>query len=211
MRSETLVHVVRHGEVYNPDKILYGRLPGFGLSDFGVAQAEKTAEFLAPRDISYLVSSPLERAIQTATPLAEKLGVPIERDDRLIEAANRFEGQPVAGGTGRIFSPSNWKLLYNPVRPSWGEPYAEIAARVRAAVLAAAAAADGHEAACITHQLPVVALRRQVLGEHLWHDPRERQCALASVTTFAVDGDQIRFYAYAEPAGATPAGSTPGA
>ena len=209
--SETLVHVIRHGEVFNPGKVLYGRLPGFRLSDFGVAQARVTAEFLAPRDIGYVLCSPLERAVQTATPLAERFGLPIERDERLIEAANRFEGQPVAGGTGRIFSPSNWKLLYNPLRPSWGEPYAQIAERVRAAVLAAAAAADGHEAACVTHQLPVVALRRQVMGEHLWHDPRERQCALASVTTFAVDGEHMRFYAYAEPAGATPAGSTAGA
>jgi broad specificity phosphatase PhoE len=209
----SLVHVIRHGEVYNPDKILYGRLPGFRLSEFGAAQAQQTAEALAGRDITYLVSSPLERAIQTATPLAEALGLPIERDERLIEAANRFQGQRVAGGTGRIAAPSNWRLLYNPLRPSWGEPYGEIAARVRAAVLAAAAAADGHEAACVTHQLPVVALRRLVLGQRLWHDPRQRQCALASITTFAVDvdGDDLRFYGYAEPAGATPTGYVGGA
>jgi broad specificity phosphatase PhoE len=208
----TLVHVVRHGEVYNPDKVLYGRLPGFKLSEFGVAQAEQTAEFLASRDIGYLVSSPLERAVQTATPLADRLGLPIERDERLIEAGNKFQGQHVAGGAGRIFAPRNWTLLYNPMRPSWGEPYARIAARVRAAVLAAAAAAQGREAVCVTHQLPVVALRRQVQGEHLWHDPRQRECALASVTTFTVEGgDQLRFFGYAEPAGATPPGAVAGA
>ncbi len=209
----SLVHVIRHGEVFNPDKVLYGRLPGFRLSDFGVAQAEKTAQALDGRDITYLVSSPLERAIQTATPLAEALGLPIERDDRLIEAANQFQGQRVAGGTSRIAAPANWRLLYNPLRPSWGEPYGEIAARVRAAVLDAAAAADGHEAACVTHQLPVVALRRSVLGQRLWHDPRQRQCALASVTTFDVDAaaGQMRFYGYAEPAGASPTGYVGGA
>ena len=102
-------------------------------------------------------------------------------------------------------------MLYNPLKPSWGEPYVQIAARMRAAVIAAAAAADGHEAACVTHQLPAVALRRSVLGQRLWHDPRHRQCALASVTTFAVDGDQLRFYSYAEPAGATPRGYVGGA
>lgn len=209
------MHVIRHGEVHNPDKVLYGRLPGFRLSKFGEEQADKTAESLEGRDITYLVSSPLERAIQTASPLAEALGLPIERDERLIEAANRFQGQRVAGGTGRIAAPSNWRLLYNPLRPSWGEPYGEIAARVRAAVLDAAKAADGHEAACVTHQLPVVALRRLVLGQRLWHDPRQRQCALASVTTFAIDFDKtdadLRFYGYAEPAGATPTGYVGGA
>ena len=185
---------------------MYGCLPGFRLSEAGEAQAEKTAAFLSGRDIAYLVSSPLERAIQTATPLAAALDLPIECDERLIEAGNRFEGQQVAGGTGRIAAPANWPLLYNPMRPSWGEPYGQIVDRTRAAVLAAAAAADGHEAACVTHQLPVVALRRSVLGQHLWHDPRRRQCALASVTTFMVDGDRMRFYGYAEPAGATPTG-----
>lgn len=209
--AESLVHVVRHGEVYNPDKILYGRLPGFRLSEFGQAQAEKTAAFLGGRDITHLVSSPLERAIQTATPLAQALGLPVQRDERLIEAANRFQGQRVAGGTHRIAAPANWPLLYNPMRPSWGEPYAEIADRVRAAVIAAADVADGHEAACFTHQLPVVALRRSVLGQRLWHDPRRRQCALASVTTFTVDGDRLRFYGYVEPAGGTPTGYVGGA
>ena len=209
--TQTLVHVVRHGEVHNPGRVLYGRLPGFRLSDRGQAQAVTTADYLSSRDIGYLVSSPLERALQTAAPLADRLGLGVERDERLLEASNKFEGQPVAGGTGRIFSPSNWALIYNPFRPSWGEPYDHVAARVRAAVLSAAAAADGHEAACVTHQLPVVALRRQVLGQHLWHDPRQRQCALASVTTFAVDGDQIRFFGYAEPAGASPAGYVGGA
>lgn len=208
----SLVHVIRHGEVYNPDRILYGRLPGFRLSELGEAQAETTAEFLAGRDIAYLVSSPLERAVQTATPLAAALELSIEIDERLIEAGNRFEGQPVAGGAGRkVIAPANWPLLYNPVRPSWGEPYGEIADRVRAVVLAAAAAADGHEAVCVTHQLPVVALRRSVLGQHLWHDPRHRQCALASVTTFACEGNRLRFYGYAEPAGATPTGYVGGA
>ena len=213
--SQTLVHVVRHGEVFNPDKVLYGRLPGFRLSDFGVAQAEKTAAYLSGRDITYLVSSPLERAVQTATPLAAAYDDrPIERDERLIEAANRFEGQQVAGGTSRIAAPSNWALLYNPFKPSWGEPYDEIAARMRAAVLDAAAAAAGHEAVCVTHQLPVVALRRSGLGQHLWPDPRPPHCALASVTTFAVDDDgtgDLRFYSYAEPAGATPTGYVGGA
>jgi broad specificity phosphatase PhoE len=204
------VHVLRHGEVYNPDKVLYGRLPDFHLSDLGRRQAVLAADFLAARDVGYLASSPLERAIETATPLAERLGLVIERDERLIEAANSFQGQQVAGGTGQIFAPRNWRLLVNPMKPSWGEPYAHIAQRMLAAVGAAIRAAGGREAVCVTHQLPVVALRRFVQGQHLWHNPQHRQCSLASVTSFTfVEG--LATVSYAEPAGATPKGAVAGA
>lgn len=207
----SIVHVVRHGEVYNPEKVLYGRLPGYRLSGLGIDQAALTAAFLAERDISYLAASPLERAQQTARPIAETFGLEIRTDERLIEAGNRFEGQRVAGGAKRIFAPQNWPLLWNPLRPSWGEPYRDIAQRMVGAVCAAAAATGGREAVCVTHQLPVVALRRFVNGEHLWHDPRDRQCALASVTTFAVEGATMAYVDYAEPAGATPRDAVAGA
>lgn len=212
MRS--IVHVVRHGEVYNPDRILYGRLPGYRLSGYGIDQAAATAKYLTDQhgdDIGYVAASPLERAQQTAQPLARELDLEVVEDDRLIEAGNRFEGQQVAGGAKRIFAPQNWPLLWNPLRPSWGEPYQAIADRMVAAVKAAAAAANGREAVCVTHQLPVVALRRFTLGQHLWHDPRHRNCALASVTTFAVEGGTVAYVGYAEPAGATPRDAVAGA
>lgn len=212
MRS--IVHVVRHGEVYNPSRILYGRLPGYRLSGFGIDQAATTAKYLADTygaDIGYLAASPLERAQQTAQPIARDLNLDVASDDRLIEAGNRFEGQQVAGGAKRIFAPQNWPLLWNPLRPSWGEPYRQIAHRMVAAVTAAAAAADGREAVCVTHQLPVAVLRRLTLGQRLWHDPRHRNCALASVTTFAVEGDTVAYVGYAEPAGATPRDAVAGA
>jgi broad specificity phosphatase PhoE len=206
-----VVHVVRHGEVFNPDNVLYGRLPNFHLSELGRAQAVLTAQFLAGRDLGYLVSSPLERAIETATPLAELTGLEIHRDERLIEAANSFQGQPVAGGTSKkIFAPHNWRLLVNPLRPSWGEPYGEIATRMIAAVRATIEAAAGHEAVCVTHQLPAVALRRFVSGQPLWHNPKKRQCSLASVTTITF-ADGRASVDYAEPAGSTPKGAVPGA
>ncbi len=207
----TVVHLVRHGEVYNPDKVLYGRLPGYHLSERGFAQAHQTAAFLAGRDIVHLVSSPLLRARQTAKPIAESLGLDLHQDVRLIEAANQFEGQQVAGGGHNIAKPSNWKLLVNPIRPSWGEPYAEIAVRMLAAVHAARDAAEGHEAVCVSHQLPIVTIRRYVQGQRLWHDPRKRECATASVTSLTFDGDDVVSVGYAEPAGATPKGSVAGA
>ena len=101
-RADDVVHLLRHGEVYNPGKILYGRLPGFRLSDAGVAMAEKAAEWFAGRDVTHLVSSPLERAQQTAAPIAEALSLPVQIDDRLIEAGNAFEGLRVGVGDGAL-------------------------------------------------------------------------------------------------------------
>ncbi len=116
----TIVHLLRHGEVYNPDRVLYGRLPGFRLSDRGVEQAEIAAEFLAARDIGYLVSSPLERARQTAAPLAALTGLDVATDERLIEAANQLEGRQVAGGRGAAAATSQLEVLLQPVPPVLG-------------------------------------------------------------------------------------------
>ena len=206
----TKVHVVRHGEVYNPDHVLYGRLPGFRLSLRGLEQAKLVAKHFGEMPIGYVAASPLERARQTAMPLSEAGGVPIATDERLIEAANRLEGKQVAGGKGVFTDIGNWKYFRNPLRPSWGEPYAEIADRMLAAVRdardqARALGADV-EAACISHQLPIVTLRRFVEGQRLFHDPRRRQCGLASVTTLTFDGDVVVRVDYVEPARPTPKG-----
>jgi broad specificity phosphatase PhoE len=192
----TIVHVVRHGEVDNPAKILYGRLPGYRLSELGVQMAKAAAESLAGRDVTYLVSSPLERAVQTA----EAFGMPIHTDDRLIESANRFEGKRFGVGDGALRYPANWWLLRDPFTPSWGEPYLVIATRMYEALVAARDAAAGHEAVCVSHQLPTWMLRRFCEHKRLWHDPRRRQCALASVTSFHFDGETLTGISYAEPA-----------
>jgi broad specificity phosphatase PhoE len=196
----TVVHLLRHGEVDNPKGILYGRLPGYRLSPLGRRMAATVAEWFADRDVTRLVSSPLERAQETAAPLAETLKLPVDIDDRLIEADNRFEGTPFAPGDGALRNPRVWWWLRNPFRPSWGEPYIEIARRMTAALHAAAEAAPGHETVCVSHQLPIWTLRQYIEGRRLWHDPRRRQCALASVTSFYLDGGQVTRVEYAEPA-----------
>jgi len=199
--AKTVVHLVRHGEVANPDGILYGRLPGFRLSEDGQMMAKAAADFLAGRDITVLRSSPLERAIETAGPIAEQLGLPIEVDDRLIEPWNHFEGLNGGVGDGSLRAPRHWIYLRNPFRPSWGEPYQEVAARALAAARDAARVARGHEAVCVSHQLPIWVTRRAVQGRQLWHDPRRRQCALGSVTSLEFTGDQAAFAGYHEPSG----------
>ena len=209
MSEQTVVHLLRHGEVHNPAKILYGRLPGFRLSADGEAMAEKAAAWFAGRDVARLVSSPLERAQQTAAPLAEELGLPVTIDERLIEAGNAFEGTRFRGRDGALRVPANWWKLRNPLRPSWGEPYVEIAARMLAAVEAARDAARGHEVVLVSHQLPIWTLRMHVEGRRYAHDPRRRQCSLASITSLTYDGDRFQRVDYAEPAGATDPDAVP--
>lgn len=199
----TIVHVVRHGEVHNPERILYGRLPGFGLSARGQRQALIVAEALGGHDITHVVASPLQRARETAAPLAAAHRLDVDTDERLIEAANLFEGLRVSVGDGALRRPEHWSKLRNPFRPSWGEPYVEIARRMLAAVYRARAEAEGHEAVCVSHQLPVWTLRRFLEAKPLWHDPRRRQCSLASVTSLVFDDDQLADIIYSEPAGTT--------
>jgi broad specificity phosphatase PhoE len=200
--TTAIVHLVRHGEVHNPDHVLYGRLPGFQLSEAGRLMAKAAADYLARRDVTVLRSSPLERAIQTAEPIAAELGLEIEADDRLIEPWNYFEGMHFGVGDGALRQPRHWLQLRNPFRPSWGEPYGEIAARMLAAATDAAGAAEGHEAVCVSHQLPIWVTRRSVERRKLWHDPRRRQCALGSVTSLMFAHDKIIGVHYAEPSGA---------
>lgn len=198
--SKTIVHMLRHGEVFNPDKILYGRLPGFKLSELGVQMAKAAAESLAGRDVTHLVSSPLERARQTAEPFAADFTLPVEIDERLIESSNFFEGHRISVGDGALRNPRNWWVLRDPVTPSWGEAYRLIAQRMFGALMTARENAEGHEALCVSHQLPVWILRQFVEKKRLWHDPRKRQCGLASITSFHFEGTRVVGVGYAEPA-----------
>ncbi len=200
MSERTVVHLLRHGEVDNPRGILYGRLPDFHLSELGHKMAERVAGFFAARDVTHLVSSPLERAQETAAPTAAALDLDVHLDERVVEAGNSFQGQTFGVGDGALWHPSVWWRLRNPFRPSWGEPYAQIAARMLAASGDARDAARGHEAVIVSHQLPVWIARCAVEGRRFVHDPRRRQCALTSVTSISYLGDVVQSVAYTEPA-----------
>jgi broad specificity phosphatase PhoE len=197
----TVVHLMRHGEVHNPEGVLYGRLPGYRLSTLGREMAETVARFLAGHDVVHVVASPLERAQETAAPIAAAHDLPVETDDRLIEAGNRFEGKTFGVGDGALSRPAVWRYLVNPFTPSWGEPYEAIARRMLGAIASARAAAEGHEAVLVSHQLPVWTVRNKLEGRHLWHDPRKRECSLASLTSLTYAGDDLTSVAYSEPAG----------
>ncbi|OIQ80116.1 putative phosphoserine phosphatase 2 [mine drainage metagenome] len=197
----TIVHFMRHGEVHNPEGILYGRIPGYSLSPLGVAMAERVAAWGADRDIKAIHASPLTRAQETAAPLAALLGLSVTTDERLIEAANIFEGKRFSVGDGVLRRPSAWRHLWNPFKPSWGEPYTEQVARMLEAAHAARVAASGHEAICVSHQLPIWILRSYLEGRHFLHDPRRRECTLASLTSIVFNADgQVTDVRYSEPA-----------
>ncbi|BCJ43819.1 histidine phosphatase family protein [Actinoplanes ianthinogenes] len=198
--TKTTVHVFRHGEVFNPTKILYGRLPDFHLSELGHQMAKAAAQALAGRDVTHVVASPLERAQETAAPISAEFELETATDIRLIESANYFEGKRVSVGDGAFSNPRHWWVLRDPITPSWGEAYLVIAQRMFEALQAARVAAEGHEAVCVSHQLPIWTLRRYVEGKRLWHDPRKRQCGLASLTSFRFEGSKVVGIDYTEPA-----------
>jgi len=202
-RERTVVHVVRHGEVHNPAGILYGRLPGFRLADTGREQAALVAKSLAEADVAAVLASPMQRALETAEPVAAVHGLEVGVDERLIEAANQFEGLDVGVGDGVLRRPQHWYKLRDPFTPSWGEPYLQIAHRMLGAVHHARERGAGREVVCVSHQLPIWTLRRFLSGHRLWHDPRRRQCALASVTSLVFEGTEFVGLRYSEPAGSS--------
>jgi len=195
------VHLTRHGEVENPQKILYGRQPGWRLSSRGQQMAEVLGEWSKSIDLGALHVSPLQRAQETAAPIAKAHNIEITTDERLIEAGNIFEGKSFEPGSGILKHPTAWRHLYNPWKPSWGEPYVDQINRMFAAIFAAHKAANGKDAIVVSHQLPIWITRSAIEGRSMLHDPRKRECTLASVTSIHFDDEGvISGLSYSEPA-----------
>lgn len=201
MEQPRVVHVMRHGQVHNPDGVLYGRIPGFGLSELGHQMAERMSRYWADVPLTHLRCSPLQRAQETLRPTAERFPqLDVVDDERVIEAANAFEGMIFGRSNKALRDPRMLRHVWNPLRPSWGEPYVQIAARMRAAIVdAAEAAGEGGQALVVAHQLPIEIARRDAEGARLAHDPRARRCTLCSVTSFTVSSGRIIQVDYAEP------------
>lgn len=197
---QTVVHLLRHGEVHNPSGVLYGRMDGYHLSALGQQMAQRVADSIGDRDITHLVSSPLERAQETVAPLAKRRGLEVTTDQRVVESSNVFEGKNFGVGDGVLRKPQAWRHLWNPLRPSWGEPYKLVVARMMAAVHDARDAAVGHEAVIVSHQLPIWVTRLHVERRSFLHDPRRRQCTLCSLTSLTFDGESLTTMRYSEPA-----------
>ena len=196
-----VIHFIRHGEVHNPEKILYGLQPGWRLSERGIQMAQVVAQWSKNLNIGAIHSSPLQRAQETVAPIIDNHKLQLTTDKNLIEASNIFEGKKFELGSGVLKHPKSWRYLYNPWRPSWGEPYDQIINRMLKALFSARDAAGGKDAICVSHQLPIWILRSAVEGRRLLHDPRKRECSLASVTSFELDSDgMVIGVSYSEPA-----------
>jgi len=196
-----VIHFIRHGEVHNPEKILYGLQPGWRLSERGIQMAQVVAQWSKNLNLGAIHSSPLQRAQETVAPIIDNHKLQLSTDKNLIEASNIFEGKKFELGSGVLKHPKSWRYLYNPWRPSWGEPYDQIINRMLKALFSARDAAGGKDAICVSHQLPIWILRSAVEGRRLLHDPRKRECSLASVTSFELDSDgMVTGVSYSEPA-----------
>lgn len=193
---------MRHGEVDNPGGLLYGRLPGFGLTDLGKQMAQTVADYLVAEeaDITHVFASPLQRAQESARPTALAYDLPVEVIDDVIEAGSHFEGIPINRNRWALAHPRNWRYYTRLHEPSWGEPYLEIVSRMSAGIREALAAARGHEALVVSHQLPIVTVQRFLEGKPLSHNPLKRRCSLASLSSLRFQGDTLIGWSYAEPA-----------
>lgn len=214
--SATTIHFVRHGKVFNPDHLLYERLPGFHLSDLGRRMAETTGRYIAenPRmnTVSAVFSSPLERTRETAGAILEALNqVRVTRgesslglvtDERLIEAGNEFRGTRIGHGEGALWRRGNWKLIANLYKPSWGETYRHIAARMDDFAREKVSEYPGQQIVAVSHESPIFSYRHMLETGHAEHWMFLRRTALASVTSVTYDNGTGRVVsvAYADPA-----------
>jgi broad specificity phosphatase PhoE len=161
--------------------------------------ARQAAEYVTSleRPVSMLICSPLQRAQESAEPFAEMFGLDPVIDERVIEPTNVFEGKRMAVA---LVNPWNWRHLRKPALPSWGEPYADVVGRMNSAMTHAWDAADAGDVVIVSHQLPIWITHLAVAALPLRHDPRERRCALSSVTSFEMVDKKWTEIAYAEPA-----------
>jgi broad specificity phosphatase PhoE len=194
------LHFVRHGEVFNPKGLLYERLDGFPLSDRGHQMAAAAAEELKSMGLNpkRLLVSPLERTRQSAAPVAKEFGLELEIEERIIEPWNKLKGYPM-GAKALVANPGLAIHLYNPGRPSWGEPFREIADRMTGAALDAWENTSEGDVVFVSHQLPIWMTYRSAMGLRLPHNPQSRRCSLSSITSFEVDSGRLLPVDYREP------------
>ena len=196
------IHFVRHGEVFNPDGVLYGRLPGFGLSSAGTDMAGRAAAALVAdgRPVARILTSPLQRAVESSQPIERGFGLRAEAVDALLEASSRLEGGQFAMKLSIITKPAAWRYLVNPLRPSWGEPFVDVLARTLAVFESLRDGQAEGDVVLVGHQLPIWLMHRHVTGKPLFHDPRKRRCALSSITSFEWVEGRLAEVGYREPA-----------
>lgn len=188
--ARTTIHLVRHGKVENPKGVIYGRLPGYHLSELGKQQAQAAAAHLKDAAIGALWSSPMERAQETAAIINEPHGLEMITDERLTETLNSFEGVRRTWRGILLGHPLKWWRLRNPMRPSWGETFAQVKERTLEVVWQAAEAAGGNDVVIVSHQTPVLVARLALAKRRVPPWLAFTPCHTGSVTTLEIDADR---------------------
>ena len=168
------LHFIRHGQVFNPEGVIYERLDGFGLSDMGWKIATIAADKSHEMNVTRVVSSPLQRARESVKPWLDNTGLELEVDARVIENWNKLKG--LRPGV-KSLAKKPWLLrhFHNPKKPSWSEPYQEIQTRMLEAARDLWDSTDSGDVVIVSHQLPIVMLQRTAQGAPLARDPRKRE------------------------------------
>lgn len=192
----TVIHLVRHCEVENPDNIWYGLLEGFPLSEAGRQRAQRLAERFAAGPLAAVYSSPMERAVETATAIAAPHGLPVERCDDLLEVFSYLQGQPADRRV--LLKLRNLRYFVNPLRPTWGEPYRSVAPRMLRAIEAMRIAHEGASVVAVSHMTPIQVARLAAEGRPLRPVLYRVPCARGSVTTLVFEGDRWTRTTYEE-------------
>jgi broad specificity phosphatase PhoE len=207
----TRVYLVRHCDVENPGRILYGHLDGYRLSEKGVRQAHAIGERLAGTPVRQIYTSPLERAQQTARIIASYLdGVTVTTTPELIEARFGLYLQGVRANAGIIWRRPLWgiHMIWPGILPN-DESVAEMARRVRAPLLRLVRDHPGQGGICVSHGDPIQALWVESDGRRPWALHR-LQCAKGGMLELDYEGERLAATSYLAPGeiGASAGGST---
>ena len=181
----TQLHLVRHGEVDNPDHVVYAALPGFGLSNNGREQARRVAERLSKRPIVAIVASPLDRAQETATIISNGINVAVTANSGLVEwgLGDHWAGIPWDELDAR-FPGELDAYLQHPQRLDFAPESLEDVARRVASVIDEVAARISGDAVLISHQDPIQAARLHLTGQPLaaLQANKPGHCSIVSLT-----------------------------
>lgn len=149
---KTTIYLVRHGEVYNPTRIVYGRIPGFKLSETGRGQAKKLGDHLKSKKLSAIYASPLERTHETATYIHNHHGhLEIMHDERIIECYTPLEGESI-----EKVEKNNWNFYEPEFIEKGGESLSDIWNRMNTFFEEKVRDHKGEEIAVVSHGDPIM-------------------------------------------------------
>lgn len=164
--TTTNIYFVRHGKVYNPTDIWYGRLPRFGLAKEGQQQIEQTSKFLANENINLLYTSPLLRAKQTADIIKQKLKLP-----KMFYSKNLIEiDSSLQGNSFTYLRSFNFDVFAAPGRDIKGETIEEVANRMQQFIHTMIKKHPGKNIVAVSHGDPIMLVKAALTGLPIVND-----------------------------------------